>query len=150
MQVSNSPGNEQEQQAAGNFLSGLLKAWNDHDKEAILSFYSAAYKGAESSEASELYGPDSVGKMVDKFFTAFPDLQISMVDHIMATDRAAIYWRAEGHHQGMILNIPPTGKKVNVLGVSFFNFKDNQIVSGTHVWDMAGMLRDLGLLPRLT
>lgn len=149
MQVSNQSNTEHTGQAPSGFLSGLLKAWNDHDKAAIMAYYSPDYKGVESSESNELYGPDSVGKMVDKFFTAFPDLQISLVDHIMTPDQGAIYWRAKGHHHGLILNIPPTGKKIDVAGVSFFHFENGKIVKGAHLWDMAGMLRDLGLLPRL-
>lgn len=134
-----------------NLLSGMLRAWNIHDKEGVLSYYSPQYTGLESSEANEQYGLIAVDQMVEKFFKAFPDLQVELIDSVSnGSDRMSIYWRAIGHQHGTILNIPPTGKPISVQGVSFFHFnKEGKIIRGAHLWDMAGMLRDLGLLPRL-
>ena len=47
------------------------------------------------------------------------------------------------------MNIPPTGKKIAVKGVSILTIHEGRIVRGLYVWDVAGMLRDLGLLPDL-
>lgn len=132
------------------FIDQLMASWNSHDKQLILSYYADDYSGVESSEAGELYGRDSVARMLDKFFVGFPDLHISLIDFVQNGDRLALYWKAEGRQTGPIINIPPTGKKVSIQGVSFLHINDGLITRGAHLWDMAGMLRDLGLLPRLS
>jgi hypothetical protein len=47
------------------------------------------------------------------------------------------------------MNIPPTGRQVQVRGVSIIEVKDGLIVRGQYIWDLAGMLRHMGLLPEL-
>jgi len=56
---------------------------------------------------------------------------------------------AEGTHQGTIMNIPPTGHKVQVRGVSIIEVVDGMVIRGQYIWDLAGMLRHMGLLPEL-
>jgi hypothetical protein len=47
------------------------------------------------------------------------------------------------------MNIPPTGRSVEIRGVSMLTIKDNQVQRGLYIWDVAGLLRALGLLPEL-
>ena len=63
--------------------------------------------------------------------------------------RLAIAWVAEGTHQGPIMNIPPTGRRMEIRGVSIIDVQDGLIVRGQYIWDLAGMLRHMGLLPEL-
>ncbi len=83
------------------------------------------------------------------YWNAFPDLQFAITDTIVQDSRVAVVWVAEGTHQGTIMNIPPTGHKVEVRGVSVIDVKDGLVVRGQYIWDLAGMLRHMGLLPEL-
>ncbi len=130
-------------------VEDLLKAWNARDKKRILSFYAGDYLGEESSDPLPQYGKEGLSAMIDKFFAAFPDLQIEMNDILYETPRTVIFWTATGTHQGRIMNIPPTGKMVLIKGVSLLRIEEGLVVSGTHFWDLAAMLRSFGLLPRL-
>ena len=47
------------------------------------------------------------------------------------------------------MNIPATGHRVRVSGVSLIDVQDGFVVRGQHIWDLAGMLRHMGLLPDL-
>ena len=47
------------------------------------------------------------------------------------------------------MNIPATGRAVRVCGVSLLTIVDGQIRQARHIWDVAGMLRNIGLLPAL-
>jgi predicted ester cyclase len=51
--------------------------------------------------------------------------------------------------RGRIMNIPPSGKKVACRRVMLLTVDDQQIVDGRNIWDVAGFLRGIGLLPRL-
>jgi hypothetical protein len=77
------------------------------------------------------------------------DGEISVFQSALVSYQVVSDWQAEGTHQGPIMNIPPTGRRVQVRGVSILEVKDGLIVRGQYIWDLAGMLRHMGLLPEL-
>lgn len=131
------------------FIDTLITAWNSREPQRILAFYHEDYRGYEASEAEELYGPESVAQMLDKFFHAFPDLKITPIEWAVDNGKVSVHWEACGTHRGRILNIPPTGKRITVTGASFLKLEKGRIIYGRHLWDMAAMLRAMGLLPAL-
>jgi hypothetical protein len=58
-------------------------------------------------------------------------------------------WTARGSHRGPFLNIPPTKRRFEVRGVSKLSFQGGRVQRDIHVWDVAGLLRAIGLLPDL-
>jgi len=47
------------------------------------------------------------------------------------------------------MNIPPTGRAVAVRGTSVLTVEDGKIKRAFRIWDVAGLLRSIGLLPEL-
>jgi len=131
------------------YADTINQAWNSHDIEKVLNFYSSEYVGEDVGQASLLHGHEGLRAMLEMYWRAFPDLQFAVMEAVVQDSRVAIVWVAEGTHQGTIMNIPPTGHRVEVRGVSIINVKDGRVVSGQHIWDLAGMLRHMGLLPEL-
>jgi steroid delta-isomerase-like uncharacterized protein len=127
----------------------INQAWNSHDIEKVLSFYSPDYIADDVSQASLLRGHEGLRAMLKTYWKAFPDLEIAVTDMVIEGSRVATAWVAAGTHQGTIMNIPPTGHKVQVRGVSIIDVEDGLIVRGQYIWDLAGMLRHMGLLPEL-
>lgn len=131
------------------FVNAFLEAWNSRSHSHILKFYDPDYRGQEVSDPDEQYGREGVQQMLSKFFTAFPDLEISVLDWVGNGKKVSLYWEARGTNNGRILNIPPTGRKVVLQGVSFLYLSEGRITRGRHLWDVAAMLRAMGLLPEL-
>jgi steroid delta-isomerase-like uncharacterized protein len=131
------------------YADTINEAWNSHDMEKVLSFYSPEYVGDDVGQASLLRGHEGLRLMLETYWHAFPDLQFTVTDAVIQGSRVAIVWVAEGTHQGPIMNIPPTRHKVEVRGVSIIDVEDGHVVRGQYVWDLAGMLRHMGLLPEL-
>ena len=131
------------------FVDVINQAWNSHDVESVLRFYSPEYVGDDVGQASLLRGHVGLRAMLAAYWKAFPDLRFVCKDCLMQDSRLVAVWVAEGTHQGTILNIPPTGHRVEVRGMSILDVKDGLIVRGQSMWDMAGMLRHMGLLPQL-
>ncbi|HEX9332142.1 MAG TPA: ester cyclase [Anaerolineales bacterium] len=127
----------------------INEAWNSHDIEKVLSFYSQEYVGDDVGQASLLRGHEGLRAMLESYWGAFPDLRFKVVSTLVDGNRIAIVWVGDGTHHGTIMNIPPTGHKVTVRGVSIIDVKDKMVVSGQYIWDLAGMLRHMGLLPEL-
>jgi steroid delta-isomerase-like uncharacterized protein len=132
------------------FYSDIInQAWNSHDIEKVLSFYSPDYIADDVGLASVLRGHGALREMLQTYWRAFPDLEIAVTDMVIEGSRVVSAWVAAGTHQGTIMNIPPTGHKVQVRGMSIIDVEDGLIVRGQYIWDLAGMLRHMGLLPEL-
>ena len=131
------------------FADTINQAWNSHDMEQVLGFYSAEYIAEDVGQAFLLRGPEGVRLMLENYWQAFPDLEFTIIDTVVQNSRLVIVWMAEGTHEGTIMNIPATGHRVAVRGVSIIDVKDGQVVRGQYIWDLAGMLRHMGLLPEL-
>jgi steroid delta-isomerase-like uncharacterized protein len=131
------------------FAESINQAWNSHNMEQVLGFYSSQYIGEDVGQAFLLRGHEGIRAMLENYWKAFPDLEFTVTDTVVHDSRLAIVWMAEGTHQGPILNIPPTGHRVAVRGVSIVDVEDGLVVRGQYIWDLAGMLRHMGLLPEL-
>ena len=131
------------------YAETINEAWNSHDMEKVLSFYSPEYIADDVGQASLLRGHEGLRAMLEMYWVAFPDLRFAVTDVVIQDSRVAIVWVAEGTHQGPIMNIPPTGHRVEVRGVSIIDVVDGLVVRGQYIWDLAGMLRHMGLLPEL-
>lgn len=131
-------------------LSSLIDAWNAHDPERVSSFYAADFVGVDLSQSQlVLEGTAGLQRLLASAWRAFPDLELIPEEMIVDCDRIAVFWLVQGTHQGRLLNIPPTGRKVQWRGVSWLTWREDKIEKATYLWDLAGLLRSLGLLPDL-
>ncbi|NJN94508.1 MAG: ester cyclase [Anaerolineales bacterium] len=130
-------------------VTDLVAAWNAHDLDRIAAFYAPDYEGEDVAYSTPRRGPEDIRQTMSFYLQAFPDLHITMDSLIVQDNRAALAWIGQGTHQGRLLNIPPTGRVIKVRGTTFFTIQNCQIVHGLHIWDLAGALRAIGLLPEL-
>ena len=127
----------------------LFNAWNAHDVERVMALYAPDYEGVDVGQATPEHGPDGKRDAVQVYLRAFPDLYFHTEDTIVEQGRAVVSWIARGTHHGSLMHIPPTGRTVHVRGVTILSIADGKILSGVYIWDVAGMLREIGLLPEL-
>ena len=127
----------------------LVEAWNAHDTAKIAAIYSADCTGTDVAMATPVIGRDGVRRRVESYLRAFPDIRFTIQDLIVESGRTVVVWQARGTQDGMVMNIPPTRRNVVVSGVWVLSLREGQIERSTCVWDVAGMLRGLGLLPEL-
>jgi len=135
---------------AQNFLTELMAAWNAHDKQRLLNLYHPDFDGEDLSEAKRADGLHDAGRMIDYVLTAFPDLEMKILEWGVDGDKVFCFWQATGHQRGRLMNIPPTGKAVSFMGSTFLTLRDGKIVRSRRIWDVATALRHIGLLPEPT
>ena len=131
------------------YAGTIRKACNSHDVDRLVGLCSPEYTGSDVGQSAVVRGREAVRAMLETYWRAFPDLQLAATDTLVHGSRLAIVWMAWGTHRGTIMNIPPTGRRVEVRGVSIIEIEDGLVVRGQSIWDLAGMLRHLGLLPEL-
>jgi steroid delta-isomerase-like uncharacterized protein len=127
----------------------LTEAWNAHDVDRILAYYDPYYEGIDISQARPQRGLQDVQRLASEYFQAFPDLHFENEQMIFQDQQVAYVWRAWGTHRGIVMNIPPTCREVSVRGMTLLTFQEGKITRSISIWDLAGFLRAIRLLPEL-
>ena len=133
----------------GRSVADLLDGWNAHDVERIKAFYASEYEGVDVGQAKPQRGPQDVCQTALSYLQAFPDLRFVEEEVLIQGNRAVLVWTAHGTHGGKLMRIPPTGRKILVPGTSLLTVENGKVIRGLYIWDVAGLLRDIGLLPEL-
>jgi steroid delta-isomerase-like uncharacterized protein len=130
-------------------VEAMVAALNSHDIERLLALTCDDYEGVDINRNLPAHGHGEARVAFENYLAAFPDLRVVEHDAVIDEDRAVLVWKGRGTHLGTIMHIPPTGRAVEVRGTSAFHFENGKIKKAVHVWDVAAMLRELGLLPEL-
>ena len=81
------------------------------------------------------------------FYAAFPDMHHEIEDVFMAGDKVAVRFVIHGNHTGAFFGIPPTSRAVAVTGHVLLHLEQGRVRKLFGVFDEAGLLRQLGVLP---
>jgi len=92
-------------------------------------------------------GPDGYRMFFGQMRTAFPDLSVAPDTVVADDDSIAFAYTLTGTHNGVLLGIPPTGKKVKIRGLQISRFKDGKMVERWGSSDELGLLTQLGVGP---
>ncbi len=76
--------------------------------------------------------------------TAFPDAEIAVEDTIAEADKVVIRWSGYATHKGPFLDVPPTGKRVTLEGITIFRVEKGRVAEQWGELNLFGILRQLG------
>jgi steroid delta-isomerase-like uncharacterized protein len=77
----------------------------------------------------------------------FPDVANTVEDLIAEGDKVVARWRSRATHQGEYMGIPPTGKEVEVTGITLYRIQGGKIAESWNFEDKFGLLRQIGAFP---
>ena len=81
------------------------------------------------------------------YLSAFPDLHVTVEDVMAEGDKAVTRWTIRGTHQGEIEEFgPPTGKQVEINGITIHRIEGSKIVEEWERYDNLSVMRQLGLV----
>jgi steroid delta-isomerase-like uncharacterized protein len=124
----------------------ILKAWNgawgDGDLAAFENLLAPDYV-RRSKSGSEDYA--SLRKTIEAMHTAFPDSSTEILDIVEDGNKVAVHWQTTGTHQGEFMDVPATGRSVNVTGASFLRFENDKLAEEWVIWDPRELLSALGI-----
>jgi steroid delta-isomerase-like uncharacterized protein len=131
-------------------VAALIDAWNRGDSDQLVGFFADDYVGVDVAEPGTQHGLASIRRSIARYREAFPDLHLTASATVTQDNRVALFWVATGTHRGPLMHIPATGRFCEVRGVSLLRVEQGKIVEALHLWDLAGLLRSVGLLPDLS
>jgi steroid delta-isomerase-like uncharacterized protein len=124
--------------------------WHKEDVEAAYAIY------ADDVVFQRIPFPPVMGKAANMeadagMLAAFSSNYLTIDEIIIEGDAASVRWTWEATHSGVSpsLGIPPTGKRVSMVGCSVYHFKDGKIVEQWEYSDILGLLQQLGVIPAL-
>jgi len=80
---------------------------------------------------------------------AFPDLRMAEVDSVNEGDKVAFRWLLSGTHMGEFMGVVATGTRVEAMGMDIVRVADGEIAEHWGEFDVMGLLRQIGVIPRL-
>ncbi|HBY94176.1 MAG: ester cyclase [Ardenticatenaceae bacterium] len=92
-------------------------------------------------------GPEGQRRRSAILFSAFPDSQFTVEDLIAEADEVVARWTFRGTHRGPFAGIPPTGKQIQMTGITIYRLRDGKIAEARSNIDQLGLLQQLGVLP---
>ena len=96
----------------------------------------------------DIRGYEEARQFVSTFFDAFPDINITVEDAIAEGDQAVTRWTVRGTHQGETEEFgPPTGRQMEVEGITIHRIEDGKIVEEWERYDNLSFMQQLGLVP---
>jgi steroid delta-isomerase-like uncharacterized protein len=98
----------------------------------------------------DIRGPKGVRQFILMLRTAFPDLHVSVEDMLAEGDKVVQRWSGHGSHQGELMGLPPSGKRVSVAGITISRFEGGKVAEEWELYDMMGMMQQLGAIPSST
>jgi predicted ester cyclase len=88
-------------------------------------------------------GRDGVKRFFSMFRDAFPDVTVEIDELVADGDRVAVATTFTGTHQGELMGMAPTGRRVSVTGIDIVRVHDGAIVEHRGLTDIVGLMRQL-------
>jgi steroid delta-isomerase-like uncharacterized protein len=123
------------------------RSWQLLDNPDILEeVYAADLVWHEPDQ--DLRGYEEARQFVSMYKTAFPDLNVTVEDTMAEGDKVITRYIVRGTHEEEIEEFgPPTGRHLELEGITIHRIEDGKIVEEWERYDNLGMLQQLGLVP---
>jgi len=109
--------------------------------------YAPDYVLHDPSLPEDLHGPEGLKRYAAMSCGAFPDAQVTVEDQVAEGDKVVDRWTATGTHTGELMGILPTGRRIEVSGITISRFSGGKIVEDWYQSDDLGMMQQLSFIP---
>lgn len=118
--------------------------WNSGKAELAAEVYSAQAEHREPGHEA-IHGPKEIVHWISVLHTAFPDFRMELNRTLMEGNQFVLTWTCHGTHKGAFLGIAPTGKRVELQGVTVGRTSHGHIHDERVYYDRLGFLEQAGV-----
>ena len=121
----------------------------EQNKTLFKMYVEEVYHKRNVAVLDELMGftVDEHKEEITAFLGAFPDLHVTVEDLIAEGDKIVGRVTLTGTHQGELMGIPATGKKVSFSEILIIRISNGKAVEQWEVADTMSMMQQLGVIP---
>lgn len=108
----------------------FVEAWGAGQFDVLERYVAPTYR-SESASPNGLAGAARMKQQIVRWRTAFPDLQVTVVEQLAEGNKVMTRWLATGTQQQMLDGMPPDGQLVRWHCVTLHRFVDDQVVEAS-------------------
>jgi steroid delta-isomerase-like uncharacterized protein len=123
------------------------EVFNGGNLDLADELYAPDYVLHDPSLPEDLHGPEGLKRYAAMTLGAFSDIRVAVEDQVAEGDKVVSRWTATGTHTGDLMGIPPTGRRVEISGVTINRFSGGKIAEDWYQSDDLGMMQQLGVVP---
>ena len=121
------------------------EAWNTHDVATLAACHAEAGI-VISPTGGVLEGRSEIERVYRLWFSAFPDINMTMDEVLVDGNRAVEIARMTGTHAGDFFGLAPTGRTLEAKLAMVMSFEDGRILEERRIYDFTGVLIQIGVL----
>lgn len=126
----------------------IFDTFNTRDPVAAAACFAEDAELRDVAVPRAAVGRQQIAAVYARHFAAFPNAHVRIDRMVAEGTTVAVEWTLTGTHGGRLLGIPATGKPICFQGISMIRYRNGLAVADTRMWDLAGLLRQIGLLPQ--
>lgn len=128
----------------------LLRRWIEGVNKGNLALFDEVYGDCVYySPATGELKREALKQFMASLLAAFPDGRWTIEGQVAEGDKVATRWSFTGTHQGELMGLAPTGKRVTASGMVIDRIVEGKIVEEWEEWDALGMMQQMGATPPL-
>jgi steroid delta-isomerase-like uncharacterized protein len=127
-------------------LEAWAAYWSAHDVDRLLTLFTEDVVYEDVTFGVVNRGTAELRAFAEGVFPAFPDIRFELTSRFVAGDRAGLEWVMTGT-QATLPGQPTVRKPFSVRGATIMELHAGKIRRCTDYWDLATLLKQLGLMP---
>jgi len=135
--------NSQLKQTLSQFMD---QVWNQGNYDQIPKFVAPQYE-IKNDPGDQWNGQvidnETFKERVAYSRNAFPDLNFTIQEMVVEDDRVAASWIMSGTHMGDLPQLPATGRKFSITGITIYYFEDGKVSGHWQAFDQLGFLSQI-------
>ena len=126
----------------------FFEAWNARDLDAFDEIIALdAVDHDPQNPFREMPGPAAAKRSAEMYHSAYSDGRFNVHEQLADGDFVVTRWSGTGTHDGELMGMPPTGKSVEIAGITIDRIADGKIAESWTCFDTLGMMQQLGVVP---
>lgn len=123
----------------------VAKLWNTGDTGIATQLYNETSERRAPNGTAR--GAQGIANYLTEVHTAFPDFKLEITQTLSQGNQVAVQWTATGTQKGEFMGIPPTGRRVEINGISLERVADGRVLEEVVYFDQLTLLQQLGVAP---
>lgn len=120
----------------------VLELWNTANPDLASEVFTATAEYRHPG-MQPIHGSAEIAQWIAAVHAAFPDFGMTL-DRVMTDANQFVHcWTCTGTHRGDFMGVPPTGRRVEVHGVTVGHISHGRINEATVFYDRLGFLEQI-------
>jgi steroid delta-isomerase-like uncharacterized protein len=125
----------------------LVQDWarllSPHQLDSLLQLFTDDVIYEDVTLGAVNVGKQALRAFAENFLLVFPDVTLELSSTFTTTTHGGAEWVMRGTQTGDLPELPATGKRMALRGVSMFEFTEGKIRRVSDYWDRASLLAQL-------